>query len=202
MKIRLLTIDADNLSPDSARAVFETLRGLLSETGQPQSPQPADQPSPAIAAPSRPSSPDNGKDYAPRALALPRPRQTHPGRLAQAASGPKKRSPARSLVCLEKPGETFTPDQAAELAGTSRKVLLQSITPSAIRKGIRAGGYTFRRADETLSPTPDSLPQTPDHETRPRQRNGAGAINPYIAGSAAPVPQAAERPTPEEFQNL
>ncbi|MCC6424879.1 MAG: hypothetical protein IT447_15510 [Phycisphaerales bacterium] len=100
------------------------------------------------------------------------------------------------LICLEKPGQTFTPDQAAALAGVSRKALLQSVTPSMISKGYKTGGLSFRRAGDARPALSKVEGPPPDHEARPRHSNGLStARNPYMVGAAARVPQAAEYPT-------
>src|SRR5881628_3646503 len=68
--------------------------------------------------------------------------------LRSEASDRKPRKHGGLLICLEKPGQVFTPEQAAALSGSKVMAIMQSLTPSAIKRGGYAcNGFHFRWAD-------------------------------------------------------
>lgn len=90
----------------------------------------------------------------------------------------------------ERPGETFSVDEAAALAGVSRSAIYAASSPGAVRAGKnRAGGMTIRPAGAGGPP-----PQK-NGEARPRSSGESQPRNAYVVGAASRIPQASERPT-------
>lgn len=76
-----------------------------------------------------------------------KPRRARPGaaRVKHAGVRPKSTAGAKMLKCRERPGEVFTIDQAAKLAGVSPETVRVSLSPSAQSRKRACGGFHFSR---------------------------------------------------------
>lgn len=141
-----------------------------------------------LAPPSRPSSPENGKDFElpppaaaePTPIETPRRKPVFKQRQLNDAGLPKRFG---RRVIIEGIEGTHTKAEAAAMIGATEHSLAQTLSPSGQARGGRCAG-------KRVSYSPDGAPApAPSHETRPRGNGDSVPFNPNHIGAGAPVAQ-------------
>jgi hypothetical protein len=150
-KIRFVMVEADDVSSETIGEILKII--AASQRGPGSAPVlPSPQPEPVI--PALVETAVEEEEPAASPVPVSRPRQLQQRAIKDGmAIAPSKRG-ARRVMCDEKPGETFTLDEAEKLCGVGRASIGQCCAPSNQRAGrTSAGGFHWHWAGDN-SPTP------------------------------------------------